>query len=495
MPVTLDISAESLKLVSFNGNRVEKWGTAPLSPGMVRDGVILQPQAVGAAIDALFQDLKITKGGLNATITGLSFTYRMFRLPRVSSALMTEAILRAAKKEIPLALDEIYLSWRIIETTKEEIEVFLFGAPRNLIDAALQTFSIAGVKPLSIDLKSLTLARAANRPDALVINFEPDCFDIVVVAEGLPVILHTVIPRVEGVTLEDNVKRLADELARTVDFYNITHAVNPIKSTVPVLLAGTLANDPKTTGLIQNSVEYHVEAMTSTLKAPPDFPEVSYAGNIGLALKGMKQGGASREDKTHFYDIDVDLLEGKRRLEIKHTPKRQMLLPVALIIAMVIMIILSVEKGNAHKEKVRLQGEVDALTRELQMTRTRADQAATTEATIKTLSAETAALLQQEQQVLFKNVSDADILTWININLPANMSFSDIEINQDKVSIQGQADSKEDIVSYAEALKQGYTQTFDKAPQPSSVGITKIDNVTGSTGTVTGLSYTIEITR
>ena len=256
MSVTLDISAGSLKLVSINGNRVEKWGTAPLSPGMVRDGVILQPQAVGAAIDALFQDLKITKGGLNATITGLSFTYRMLRLPRVKSALTTEAILRAAKKEIPLALDEIYLSWRIIETTKEEIEVFLFGAPRNLIDAALQTFSIAGVKLLSIDLKSLTLARAANRPDVLVINFESDCFDIVVVAEGLPVILHTVIPRVEGATLEDNVKRLADELARTVDFYNITHAVNPIKSTVPVLLAGTLANDPKTMELIKNSVEY-----------------------------------------------------------------------------------------------------------------------------------------------------------------------------------------------------------------------------------------------
>ena len=495
MPITLDISAESLKLVSVNGNRVEKWGTAPLSPGMVRDGLILQPQAVGAAIDALFQNLKITKGGVIATITGLSVTYRMLRLPRVKPVLMTEAILRAAKKEIPLSLDEIYLSWRIIETTKEEIEVFLFGAPRNLIDAALQTFSIAGVKPLSIDLKSLALARTANRPDALVINFEPDCFDIVVVAEGLPTILHTVIPRVVGVNLEDNVKRLADELARTVEFYNITHAANPIKPTMPVLLAGTLANDPKTAELIQNNIEYRVEALTSTVKSPPDFPVISYAGNIGLALKGMKQAGASREDKTRFYDIDVDLMEGKRRLETKRTPTRQLVIPVALMIAFVVMVLISFAKGQAHTEKVRLQGEVDALTRELQMTRTRADQAATTEATIKTLSTETVAFLQQEQQVLSKNVNDADILTWINVNLPVNMAFSDLEINLDKVTIQGQADSKADIVSYAEALKQGYTQTFNKAPQPSSVGITKIDNITSSTGSTTGLSFTIDISR
>ena len=104
-------------------------------------------------------------------------------------------------------------------------------------------------------------------------------------------------------------------------------------------------------------------------------------------------------------------------------------------------------------------------------------------------------MLQQEQQFLSKNVNDADILTWINVNLPVNMGFSDIEINLDKVTVQGQANAKADIVIYAEALKQGYTQTFKKAPQPSSVGITKIDNVTSSTGSVTGLFFTIDITR
>jgi len=127
MPITLDISSENLKMVSINGNLVEKWGTAPLTSGMVRDGLILQPEAVGEAIDALFRDLKITKGGIIATITGLSFTYRMLRLPRLKPALMTEAILRAAKKEIPLSLDEIYLSWRIIGNTKDETDVFLSG--------------------------------------------------------------------------------------------------------------------------------------------------------------------------------------------------------------------------------------------------------------------------------------------------------------------------------------------------------------------------------
>lgn len=495
MPVTLDISTNNLKLVSVTGNRVEKWGTAPLSPGMVRDGLILQPQAVGAAIDALFQDLKIPKGGVIATITGLSFTYRLLQLPRVKSGLVTEVILRAARKEIPLPLDEIYLSWRIIGNTKEEMEVFLFGAARNLIDALLQTFSVAGVKPLSIDLKSLALARAADRPNALVVNFEPDCFDIVLVADGLPTILHTIIPQVEGVTLEDNVRRLAEELARTVDFYNITHVINPIKPTIPVLLSGTLASDSKTVALIQSNTEYPIELLTTAIKTPPDFPLIAYTANLGLALKGTIRNAESRENKTRFYDIDIDLLEGKRRIEIKHTPKGQILLPVALIIALILLIILSVVKGQAHTERLRLQGEVDALTNDLQRTRILADQAAATEATILTLSTETAALAQQEQQVLFKNVNDADILTLVNTNLPVNAVFSDIEITPDKVTIQGQANTTADIVSYAEALKTGYTQVFKKVPQPSAVGITRIDETSGSTGNATTLLYTIVISR
>ncbi len=244
MPVTIDISAKDIKLVSFKGNQVEKWGTAPLAPGIVRDGQILEPKVVGAKIDTLFKSLDIPKTSAIATITGLSSTYRIIRLPRLKVSSISEAILRVAKKEIPLPLEEIYFSWRTIGGNEDEVELFLFGVPRNLIDAIVQTFNVAGVRLLSLDLKSLALARVANRPDALVVNFESDSFDIVLIAEGLPTILHSVVPRADGATPEDNVRRLVDELSRTVDFFNSTHASNPIRSTTPLLLNGELASNP-----------------------------------------------------------------------------------------------------------------------------------------------------------------------------------------------------------------------------------------------------------
>ena len=488
MSVTLDISNNSLKLVSTNGKQVQKWGTASLIPGLVRDGQILKPQDAGVAIDALFKSLQMPKDRVSVTITGLSFTYRFLRLPRVKSSLMTETILRAAKKEMPLPVEEVYLTWQIIGGNREEIELFLLGVPRNLVDAVVQTIKIAGLKLAAIDLKSLALARVANNPNALVISFNADCCDIVLVAGGKPAILHTVIPRSEGATIEDNVRRLVDELGRTVEFYNITHTANPIQMNIPLLISGELVNDAATVKLIQDNTEHPVEMLKSSVSSPPEFSLASYAGNIGIALKGIRQAATSG-----FYDINVDALDGKRRIEIHRTPLKARLFPAALICAVVILILLSLVKNKAHAEKVRLQGEVDVLARELNLARTRADEATTMETTISNLIAETEALQQARQQVLGKTVNDADIFNLLIGSMPLQTDFSTIGISSEQITIDGQSSTRENIIRYAEALKSDYSQAFKKAPQLSDVGITKIDEIS-SDGTTT-FTFTIVISR
>ena len=110
----------------------------------------------------------------------------------------------------------------------DEQVYFVVGVPRNLIDAAVQTLKIAGVSPYLMDLRPLALARTANRSDAIVVNLEPDCFDIVFITGGIPSVIHTISPRGEGATLEDNIHRLADELTKTAAFYQSNHPEAPL---------------------------------------------------------------------------------------------------------------------------------------------------------------------------------------------------------------------------------------------------------------------------
>ncbi len=191
------------------------------------------------------------------------------------------------------------------------------GVPRNLIDAVVQTLTEAGVKLYLMDLKPSALARAANRGDALIVDLEPDCFDIVLVANGIPAIMHTITPRGEGVSIEGNIRRLTDELSKTVQFYNSSRPENPLSPTTPLLLTGELSADATTSKLIQAEIEYPAELLVPPLELPPDLPLALYATNMGIALKKMPQ-----ETATRFRDINLNILSAKYRARARQTPLR-----------------------------------------------------------------------------------------------------------------------------------------------------------------------------
>src|SRR3972149_7400323 len=195
MYATLSISDRRIKALSVKGRQVNKWGSLALAGGLVKDGLILQPEAVGEAIASLFKSAGIPKEKVIASLGGLAFTYRFINLPRMKSNLLEEAVRRAARKEISLPLDELYLSWQLLPGRGDEQTYFVLGVPRRFVDALAETLKIAGIAPYLMDLQSLALARAANRSDAIVVNMEPDCFDIVFIAGGIPAVIHTVNPR------------------------------------------------------------------------------------------------------------------------------------------------------------------------------------------------------------------------------------------------------------------------------------------------------------
>ena len=117
---TLHISTTGMKLLSMKGNKIKEWGSIPLKSGMVKNGLILEPKTVGAAIDELFKSTKVSKKSVVVTVTGLPFTYRILEMPEMKSHLINEAIIRAAKNEMTLPIDNLYLSWQAIGNTDGE---------------------------------------------------------------------------------------------------------------------------------------------------------------------------------------------------------------------------------------------------------------------------------------------------------------------------------------------------------------------------------------
>lgn len=471
MDVTLNITAKSIRLLSVKGRQVEKWGSVALPPGLVKDGLILQPKVVGSAISALLKSAKVPKQRVIASLTGLSFTYRLLSLPRAKPALLEEAIQRSARREIPLPIEELYLSWQAINGKQDEMDVFVLGVPRNLINAIVQTLKEAGVESYIIDLKPLALARAANRENALIVDLEPDCFDVVLVANGIPTVIHTITPRGEGANLEDNIRRLTDELSKTVKFYNSSHPQAPLSPNTPLLLTGELAS-ANTSQLIQAEIEYPLKPLAPPLELPPALAVAPYAANIGLALKKALPKKAAKGATNGYHDINLNILSDKYRARARPRSRRKMILPLALTAAIGLLFGLYQVKGQAEAKTMGRQTVFSTLSQELHQARLNLDAAKQTENTINEMLADVEALKQEHGQILGKRGELSKTLELVTNALPSSTSLTVIKIDTKQITVEGETDSSSKVISFAQALEEqaGF----------SGVRIAKIEETTGA---------------
>jgi type IV pilus assembly protein PilM len=487
MYVTLNINASSIRLLYIRGKKVEKWGSAPLAPGLVRDGLIVQPKAVGATIDALFKSMKVPKERVITSLTGVSFTYRILSLPRMRPVLLEEAIRRGAKKEMPLPPEDLYLSWQAIGSEHDELNFFVLGVPRTLADALVQTLAEAGIKPYLMDLKPLALARAANREDAIIVALEPDSFDIVLVANGIPAIMHAMTLQGEGASLEDKIRRLTDELSKTVEFYNGSHQQNPLAPTTPLLLAGELAADATTSQLIQAEIQYPVEPLVPPLESPPELPTALYATNMGLALKKVP-----KKMSAHFHDINVNILSGKYRVKAPPLPRRTILVCLVLIIAIGFLFPLQQAKSQAGAEVTHLQTELSGISQELRQARLAANEAEQVETNINEIATEVEMVKQEHQYLQNTSRNFAGNLELVTNAIPSGAYFTSIQIGTDQITVEGEADSSFTVVSYAMALEAqwGLSEVRISAIDKTEVAKAEAAETEGS-----GVTFVIIITK
>lgn len=284
---TLNIEGSSIRLLTVKDKAVQKWGDMPLEPGLIKEGLILNPPGVGLVIRNLFASQNAPKKDVIISLTGLRAIPRFLTMPKMSPHLLEEAIMREARREMPLPLEDLYLSWQVIGEVGNQQHIYLLGVPRDLLDAEVQALAAAGIQPSVMDLKPLALARAVNREQAVVADLELDSLDVIVVADYVPVIMRT-FSLEEGLGLEEKIERLADELTRTVKFYNDSHPESPFSPATTVYLTGALMGDRAPRNSFTRRVDYPVEVPDPPLEYSPDLPLAQYVVNMGLALKKVR---------------------------------------------------------------------------------------------------------------------------------------------------------------------------------------------------------------
>jgi len=290
---TLFIRDTAIDLLVMNGEKIEKWASSPLEPGLVSQGLVVDEQQVADRVKAIFKETGAKANKVTVALSGHDSLYRIIALPELPDAVLPEAVRREAQRAIPTPLEEVYYSYQRIPSPKGECRMFVATFPRNLVDALVRTLHQAGVKPYVLDLAPLALCRIPNVRRAIIIDARLEHLDVMVLADRLPQVIRTLSLPGEAGSLEEKMPSIAEEFTRTVAFYNSSHLENPLDSTVPVFVSGDLADAPESWPSLAGRAGYSVSLLPPPVEAPDGFNSNEFMVNIGLALKELlteKQG-------------------------------------------------------------------------------------------------------------------------------------------------------------------------------------------------------------
>lgn len=283
--LTLVMDSNGVRAALTRGRQVIKWGTCPLQAGLIRDGLVTEVQTVGKVIARFLDEERLPRRRVAAAITGMRAISRILTLPNMQPSLLAGTVSREAKRTLPVPLEEVYLSWQALRRSGAQIEVFLVAVPRETVDSAVQALRLAGVRPHVMDLKPLALGRAVNQSRAVVADFEPECLEMAILLDNVPVVMRSVTLIGESQGQADEIGRLADELVRTVRFYNDSHREEPLPAETPIYLCGSLAENQGLRDAVAGSLDHPILAPEPPFSYPSTFPVGLYLANLGLAMK------------------------------------------------------------------------------------------------------------------------------------------------------------------------------------------------------------------
>jgi type IV pilus assembly protein PilM len=143
----------------------EQVAARQLPPGLMRDGLVIDPDRLAGELKSFFAEYKFSKRvrvGLATPRTVL----RVIDLPPLEDKDIRTALVMQAQERIPMPLDRAVMDFHkvgLVDTPEgQRLRVIVVVTERDGVDLLLDTLRRAGLKPEGIDLSVFSAIRSLN---------------------------------------------------------------------------------------------------------------------------------------------------------------------------------------------------------------------------------------------------------------------------------------------------------------------------------------------
>jgi type IV pilus assembly protein PilM len=174
--IGLDIGTSGVRAaeLSFGKGQVtlEKFGQVALPEGAVRDGEVIDPDAVAAAIKQLWAHTKFSSKKVVIGVANQKVIVRQVDLPWMPVEDLKKSLAFQVQDFVPMPVDQAVLDFHPLEELTGEngsrvLRGLLVAASREMVTASLEAVQKAGLSPVMVDLTSFAVVRSLADADHL----------------------------------------------------------------------------------------------------------------------------------------------------------------------------------------------------------------------------------------------------------------------------------------------------------------------------------------
>jgi type IV pilus assembly protein PilM len=329
--VGLEIDTGTARAVEFTGRSgspsLAALGSITLPEGTVKEGLVLEPEQVGAALKQLWSQSALKERSVLLGVSNQGVLVRHITIPKVPADKLKNVITYQAQEQLPIPLDSVVLDYLILGETSENgeaekaLEILLVAARRDMLDQFLEALSIAGLEPLDIDVSSMAMIRLLPKKalsmNVGLVNIANGLNSVLISAEGKPrlarlgmvklidlaeslgctpdEVFTTGILKKPGAAeiLSGWINRLAGEIRSSLTYYQDQAGSEQVEG---LLLSGRGAMFYGIAEQLEEYLELPVRTFNPLETFSPekrklvktDFEAIEYTISAGLALRGLE---------------------------------------------------------------------------------------------------------------------------------------------------------------------------------------------------------------
>jgi len=206
LAVGLDIGSHAIKICelaeSGKSCRLLKLGSAILPEGAVEDGVLQEPDAVGAIIAELFKNLKIKNKKVAISISGYSVIVKKINLAVMDQEELAEHITAEAEQYIPFDIDEVFLDFQDLKTSElsgsDRTDVMLVAAKKEVVNGYLEMLEKIGLTTVVVDVDAFALENSfeknfPSQDNVVLVDIGASKMSINIISHGASILARDVV--------------------------------------------------------------------------------------------------------------------------------------------------------------------------------------------------------------------------------------------------------------------------------------------------------------